>query len=344
MRQMKGLFASIVSDARRQTKPTVSTAPHRSQMQAETAERNPDNGIQHSRFIAVPHGPPSVAEPVFPVPLRPSTAPAGKVYEQPSDCERRDGQASVAADSDAQVLAAPGNERRAGGGGVFLASAESQPQLLAEHPAATAERAELPDTPTIPRRVDGVIGDLDLPQMKASEKNPRDKSSSDRLPAPEAATETGAGNAPIASSPRYPEPRPAMFTPLFASLPMPDVVPAWQGRSPVSGREGGAREHLEKMMVGETLGSLQKEMPINAAATEAPAPAEHFTEHADKTIPARQGESRYQTAMPRSESPAPNVVIGRIEVIVESPVLPAASAPATSLPADFASRHYLRGL
>lgn len=258
--------------------------------------------------------------------------------------ERRDGQESVDAQSDAQVLTALGNERRAGGGGPFLASAESRPGQITERPAAASERAELPDTPSIPRRVDGVIGDLDLPQEKASEKIPRGKSSSDGLPAPEAVAENGVGNAPMASSPQYPEPMPAMFTPQSASLPKPDAAPAWQGRSSVSGREGGEGEHLEKSAVGETLGSLQKEIPLNAASTEAPAPVERFTEHADKTIPARQGESRHQTAMPRSESPAPGIVIGRIEVIVESPVLPAASAPATALPADFASRHYLRGL
>ncbi len=258
--------------------------------------------------------------------------------------ERRDGQVSVAAQSGAQELAALGDERRAGGGGAFLASAESRPRQITERPAAASEKTKLPDPPSIPRRVDGVIGDLDLPQEKASEKIPRGKSSPDDLPAPEAVAENGVVNAPMAPSPQYPESIPATFNPPSASLSKPDAAPASQGRSSVSGREGGEREHLEKMMVGETLGSLQKEIPINAAATEAPAPVERFTEHADKTIPARQGESRHQTAMPRSESPAPGIVIGRIEVIVESPVLPAASAPATALSADFASRHYLRGL
>lgn len=344
-----GLFSAIVADARRQAKPPVSTAPLRSQAPAEASERNPDNGMQHSRFIAVPNRPPSAAEPVFPVPLRRNTAIAGKVYGLPKQedpmLERRDGQESVAAQSDAQELSTLGSERhRAGGGGPFLVSAESQPKQITERPAAASERAELPDTPSIPRRVDAVLGDLDLPQEKVSEKIPRGKSSSDGLPAPEAAAENGVGNAPMASSPQYPESMPAMFSPQSASLPSPGAVPASQGRSSVLGREGGEREHLEKSVVGETLGSLQKEIPINAASTEAPAPVERFTEHADKTIPARQGESRHQTAMPRSESPAPGIVIGRIEVIVESPVLPAASAPATALPADFASRHYLRGL
>jgi hypothetical protein len=203
---------------------------------------------------------------------------------------------------------------------------------------------KLLDTPSIPRRIDGVIGDLDLPQEKVSEKIPRGKSSSDGLPAPEAVAENGVGNAPMALSPLDFKSMPATFNPQSASLPKPDIVPFSQGQSSVSGREGGEREHLEKSVVGETLGSLQKEIPINAASTEAPAPVERFTEHADKTIPAPQGESRYQTAMPRSEPPAPSIVIGRIEVIVESPVLPAPSTPASSSSADFASRHYLRGL
>ncbi|MBI5750600.1 MAG: hypothetical protein HZA59_00460 [Hydrogenophilales bacterium] len=135
-----------------------------------------------------------------------------------------------------------------------------------------------------------------------------------------------------------------MSPPQSASLPRPGAAPASQGRPSVTVREGGEREHLGNSAVGETLGSLQKEIPINAASTEAPAPVERFTEHADQANPAPQGESRNQTAMHRSEPPAPGIVIGRIEVIVESPVLLAPSTPASSSSADFASRHYLRGL
>ncbi|MFL6648964.1 MAG: hypothetical protein ACJ8KO_13470, partial [Sulfurifustaceae bacterium] len=76
--------------------------------------------------------------------------------------------------------------------------------------------------------------------------------------------------------------------------------------------------------------------PLTPLAVEVPAETWRPSERTASAGPLdRSGEAR---------SPEPAVHIGSIEIIVEAPPAPRATARAPSSMADFSSRHYLRGL